>query len=128
MTEMSVASPTEHFVALHAVAAIAFFENIFFIYRSPETWPARPRIKLSVGFEQVVIATDATVDSFVVSVPVLAGERPFGSFSAGDFVLLSGELLFPFGIRLDDLFAHKESFLCNRVELYFFRARLIFRL
>src|SRR5688500_19978011 len=41
----------------------------------PETWPAGARLKLGIGFEQVVVAADALIYSLIVVIPILAGER-----------------------------------------------------
>ena len=114
---MSVTSLTEHFVPFHAVAAVGFGQNVFIGDRRPKAWPSGSRIKLRIGFEQIVIATDALVDALFVIVPILTGESPLGSFTTGNLVLLALEHLFPFSVRFNDLVAHKESFLRNGIEL-----------
>ena len=128
VAQVRIASLAEHLVPLHAVAAVAFGEDILFGDRRPEAGSAGARFKLRIGFEQVVVATDTPIDSLLVIVPILAGEGPLGSFSPRDLVLLASQLLLPFGVRLDDLLAHKESFLRNRIELNLRSGRTAFGL
>jgi hypothetical protein len=120
VSEVRVASLAEHFVSLHSVTVISLADDIGFRDWRPEAWPASTRLKFCIGFEEVIVATDAPVNAFLVIVPILTGEGAFSAFASGYFVLFTGELLFPFGVCLDDLFAHNKSFLRNGVKLNLF--------
>jgi len=81
----------------------AAFVNRFFADRLRETWPAGARIKLGCGVEQRGITANATVETFVVQVPVLPRKRHLGAVMAGDIKHVGRKLLPPFAIALHDL-------------------------
>ena len=61
-----------------------------------------PESNLVAESEQRIITADAAVDSFVVQVPVLAGEGDFGISVARDVEDSGRELFAPFGCGLND--------------------------
>src|ERR1041384_7031693 len=102
---MSVASPTEDLVPFHPVAVIAFTSDIFLSDWLPEARPSCYRFILGFRGEQIIAATEPVIYPSLVIIPILTGEGAFRSFLSRDFILFASELLFPLGVRLDDLFA-----------------------
>src|SRR5581483_3422470 len=78
-----------------------------------EAGPARARVELGVGREQLGAAPRAAVDAVVMDIPQLAREGVLGTGLAQHAVLLGGQLLAPLLVGLADLLClggHGPSF------------------
>src|SRR6202030_239447 len=89
----------------HAVRRVGLLLDRLRAQRLKEAGPAGARLELGVGREQRLTATHALVDTVVVTVPVLTGERPLGAGLPGNLELLGSEPLLPLGVGLRELFA-----------------------
>src|SRR6201999_3951918 len=74
--------------------------------RLGERGPAGARLELRVGREQLRSAACAAVDTVIVAIPVLAGERALCACLTQYGVLLRRKLLAPLGVCLLDLCRH----------------------
>src|SRR6185295_13562626 len=110
------ASRAHYLDTAHTIAGISFGFYVFLCDRLIETRPPGSRLELCAGNKQIVSAAHALVDTLLVILPVLTGESAFGSFLAGDFILLLRELRLPFVFCLINLLAHEESFLRDRIK------------
>src|SRR5581483_376330 len=84
--------------------------------RLPEARPARPRVELLTGREELRAARGAEILARLVVVPVAPGEGALRALLPADGVLLGRQLRAPLLVRLDDLVAHvsQVSELCAR--------------
>ena len=76
---------------------------VFFGDGSPEAGPSGTGVEFGGGVEERIVAADATVDAFVVKVPVFPGIGDFSVGVAGNVEDSGAELLAPLIGRLDDL-------------------------
>ena len=74
----------------HEEAVVGLGFDVVLVYGCGEAWPPGSRIKLSLGTEQVVAATDALVDSGLMVVPVRARVGSLGSLLPSDMKLFWG--------------------------------------
>ncbi len=81
---MGVTSTAHDFSAPHEKTVVLLVFDVLLADWSPEAWPTGAGLELRIRTEQVVATTDALIDSFLMVVPVLARERPLGSFLSGD--------------------------------------------
>ncbi len=65
--------------------------------------PAGARTKLGFRIEQGLVAADASVRALLFVIPIVAGERPFGSLFTRHVILHVGQLLPPLLGRFHDL-------------------------
>src|SRR5690606_9586330 len=93
VAEVAVAPSAAGLGADHPVARVGVQGDPVRRDRLPEARPARPRVVLGVGAEQLEVAHDTAVDAGFLGVPVGAGEGPFGAGPACDLELLGGEPL-----------------------------------
>jgi len=107
MVEVGATPGTEHFRPRHSEAAVRLLHNV-----QRRDWlviagPARPRFELG-GTEKKVGATAHTPeDTRYVDLVKGAAARSFRCLPGGDFVLLLGQQLLPFRVRLlDFLYGH----------------------
>src|SRR5262249_58018744 len=100
MAEVRVATVARDGGTRHAEACIADFFHVLFSYRLRETWPTGARIKLGCGVEQRGITANATVETFVVQVPVLPRKRHLGAVMAGGIKQLGRKVVPAFAIAL----------------------------
>src|SRR5690606_38639819 len=84
MSEVRVAGRAKHFGAAHAVTVIVLGSYRLRIEWLPVAGPAGSGVELLRGAEQGGAASDATVGSARVIVPVLPGERLLGALLADD--------------------------------------------
>src|SRR5450631_1183858 len=84
----------------HAVACVMGSLNVLRGNRLPEAGPAGARFKFGLRTEQRVIATNASVEPFIVQVPILSAEGHFSIGVTRDVKGIFGELLLPFRIGL----------------------------
>jgi len=75
MAEMCSAQSARNFSSCHAQGKIIGFVHIFLGNRRPEAWPACAGLEFGFGAEERRAATDAAIETFVVIVPILTGER-----------------------------------------------------
>src|SRR5262249_58298517 len=87
----------------HPETCVADFFHVFFSYRPRETWPAGARVKFCCRVEQRGITANATVETFVVQVPVLSRKRHLGAVMAGGIKTAGGERFPPLAPALLDL-------------------------
>src|SRR5262245_15995826 len=71
--------------------------------RLPEARPARARVVLRLGAEELGSAAGAAIRARLLRVPVAARERALGCMVPQHAVLLVRELALPFGVALLDL-------------------------
>src|ERR1039457_4118486 len=88
MAKMATTGPTNHLGAVHEQAVVRPQLNGLGDRRLVEARPARARIELGVGSEQLAPAACAAVRTVVMVAHILAGERPLGVALAQDAVLL----------------------------------------
>src|SRR5215472_15469050 len=108
---MRIASRAQHLGPLHEKRAVALGLDVLRRDRLIEARPSGARFELGVRAEQRVAAADAPVDSLLVILGVLVGERALGAGLARDLVLLGRQLLAPFLVGLDDFVFHENPFL-----------------
>ncbi len=77
---MSVTLTAHDLSAPHEKALVLLVFDVLLADWSPEAWPPGAGLELRIRTEQVVATTNALIDSFLMVVPVLARERPLGSF------------------------------------------------
>src|SRR5262249_44708086 len=99
----------------HPETCVADFFHVLFSYRLRETWPAGARVKFCCRVEQRGITANATVETFVVEVPVLPRKRHLGSVMAGDIKRAGGEVLPPFALPLHHLWHLDHPFSLPRI-------------
>jgi len=78
------------FGASHEEAIVSLGFDAVLVYGRGEAWPPSSRIKLSLGTEEVVAATDALVDAGLMVVPVRTRVSPLGSLLPSDMKLFRG--------------------------------------
>src|SRR5215207_1155310 len=94
---MGYADGAVHLRAQHEEeASVLFALHVLLIYRCVEARPTRAGIVLRLGAKERRAASDATVDAFLLEIPVLPRKGPLGAVLPSDPVLLGGELLSPF--------------------------------
>ncbi len=93
VTKMRAAGCAQSFGADHSVGTVDVGGDRVVGQRIEETRPSRAAVELGVAAEQFGIAHDAVVGAIVVTVPVLAGEGPFGGAALGHLELLRAEAL-----------------------------------
>src|SRR5882672_1407314 len=104
VAEMRATAAAHHLDAAHAITVILFSLDVLFHHRLPKTGPARARIELGLRTEQLLRATGAYVDAFLVVIPEFAREGALGPLLAHHLKLQRRQYLRPFLIGLDDLF------------------------
>ena len=77
MAEMCVAQPAQNLNASHIERKVGVFAHILLGNRLPEAGPARARLEFGIRAEERRAAADATVESFIVIIPILAGKGAF---------------------------------------------------
>jgi len=87
----------------HSISCIADLADVFGGNGRPETGPAGAGVEFGGRVEQRIVTAGAAVDSFVVQVPLFAGEGDFGIGVARDVEDSGRELFAPFGCGLNDL-------------------------
>jgi hypothetical protein len=102
VSEVSIAAGAEDFDAKHSERSVGFEPDIFVIEGLEEGWPSGAGFEFGIGFEEGQIASDAVVDAGFFVFEMSSAECGFGAFVTKDFVLLVGELLFPFFVGFDD--------------------------
>jgi len=88
--------------ANHAISCIANLADVLGGNGRPEAGPAAAGVEFGGRVEQRIVTADTAVDSFVVLVPVFAGEGDFGVGVARDVENSGRELFAPFGCGLND--------------------------
>ena len=66
----------------------------------PEAGPARARFEFIIRLKQRLSAAGTTIDSFLLAVPVCAGEGRLGAFVPQDGLFLGRKPLLPLGVGL----------------------------
>jgi hypothetical protein len=74
----------------HEEAVVGLGFDVVLVYGCGEAWPPCSRIKLSLGTEQVVAATNAQVDAGVMVVPVRARVGSLGPLLPSNMKLFRG--------------------------------------
>ena len=90
MAEVGFALAALDFGAAHEEAVVGPGFDVVLVYGCGEAWPPSSRIKLSLGTEQVVAATDALVDAGFMVVPVRARVGSLGSLLPSNMELFRG--------------------------------------
>ena len=103
VAEVGVAFGAGNRGADHAESRVTDLGYVFFGDGRPEAGPSGTGVEFCGGVEERIVAADATVDAFVVKVPVFPGKGDFSVGVAGDVEDSSDELLAPLIRRLDDL-------------------------
>ncbi len=103
VTQVGLATVTEHFGASHPVGVIGFFGHGVFGGGGPKAGPTSARIKLGVGAKQWLSAGGADVGAFFLVLVVLAGKGALGALLAHDGVLLRRQALLPLAVGFNDL-------------------------
>src|SRR5260370_37280721 len=103
MAQVGITQSASNGRATHAKSVVLDVLNVLLGYRLPETRPAGTGFKLGIGTEKRVAAADAAVETFVVCVPVCAGQSHLCIFIARDVKGSGSELLFPLVVALDHL-------------------------
>jgi uncharacterized protein len=88
MAEVPVTGRADDFDTDHPVARVGLGPDAVEGGRLDEARPARPRVELRVGAEDLAAAAGAAVHPVPVLIPVRAGERALGSLLPEDRVLL----------------------------------------
>ena len=76
--------------------AVLFGLDVLMIYGRVEAWPTRSRVVLRLRAKERHAASDASIDAFLLMIPILPRKGPLGAMLSGDPVLRGGELLSPF--------------------------------
>src|ERR1700674_21555 len=84
MPQVRVALGATYRCPHHAEGRVSNLANILFRNRSPEARPSRSRLKLRVRAEQSIITAHATVQTFIVHIPVLSREGSFRVCAPGN--------------------------------------------
>ena len=71
-----------------------------------ETGPARTRLEFSTGIKQGFAATDASVLTIIVAVPVFTAEGALGAVLSRHAILFFAELLLPLCVGFSDFISH----------------------
>jgi hypothetical protein len=110
MTQVGITPGTSDFDSAHTKAHVFDLVDAFGIDGVKEAGPTTAGVEFLIGAKEFGIATGAAIDTFVVAVPIHAGEGAFGSFLAGDVILFGGELLAPFFVCFGNFFVgHMRS-------------------
>ena len=90
MAEVGFALAAQDFGPPHEEAVVGLVSDLALVYGYGEAWPPCSRIKLSLGTEQLVAATDALVDTGLMVVPVGARVGSLGSLLSGYVKMFRG--------------------------------------
>ena len=101
--EMAAARRTEHLHPRHAVAQVEPGLDCIELGGLDEARPARARVVLRVGTEQLAAAAGAPVDACLLGVPVRPAERPLGAVLTQNRVLLGRQPFAPLLVAELDL-------------------------
>jgi hypothetical protein len=82
---MCVAQPARHRSAGHVERVVVAFVHILLCDGLPEAGPASAGLEFGFRTEQRCAAADASVDTFVMVIPILTGKGAFSSCIAGYF-------------------------------------------
>src|SRR5437879_3723504 len=97
---MRVTRAAQRLSALHPQAIVRFDAHVFFGDRSVETGPTCARIELGVRTEQFCPTAYTFINPRVLSMGIISRKGALGPLLASNAVLLRGELLLPFRVRL----------------------------
>jgi hypothetical protein len=109
VTEVAVAVRRTHLGAHHRVAHVDLLGDVVPIDRFGEAGPAGSAVELVHRGEQRFTGYHVDVDSRFMVVPVLAGERPFGTVLLGDVVLVGVQRADRVGIPVVIVLLHLSS-------------------
>jgi hypothetical protein len=96
---MCAAAAAVYFHPRHSITVVRYFFYVLRIDGLVKAGPTGAALKLGVGAEKSLVATNAIIRSFPVIVPGIAGISRFRSFFPGNIILQRSELLAPFCIR-----------------------------
>src|SRR5579885_1956003 len=102
VAEVPVAFGTRDRGADHTETCVTNFRDVLLCNGRPEARPSRAGLEFRCGIEERIVAANASVDTFLVQVPVLAGESHLGIGVARDVVSVGREQLAPFSCGLHD--------------------------
>jgi hypothetical protein len=101
MAEMSVTACAEDLRPPHSITVIFPQLDVIPGKGIPEAWPPCSRVELGEGGEEGGAATDATIESTVLTVVSGAGKRPFGGMFPGHIIGNGREDLLPMKIIME---------------------------
>src|SRR5665213_199077 len=99
---MRVTSGAKNFHAMHPISIVRMADDILRSHWLKKAGPARARFELGFGSEKRQVATNAVINPGFMLIVKGAAESGFRPFGARDLILVLGQLLAPFGVRLDD--------------------------
>ncbi len=95
VTEVRIATGTEHFYAPHTVSIVWHIGDTIRANGFVEAGPAATAGKFCIGLEERIAAYCTEVTALGFGTPVLACEGPFGAFFTGYFVHIRWEYFAP---------------------------------
>ena len=102
MAEVAAAAGAEDLGTDHAEGGITEFGDVLRGKGAVEAGPSGAGVELGAGGKERQAATGAEVDAILVVIEKVAAEGSLGSLGPQDAVGGGSELLFPFGVSLDD--------------------------
>jgi hypothetical protein len=114
MAQMSIAFAAENLGAAHKKAVVFFRGNILFGHGRRETRPTGSRVKFGIRAKEFITAAAATVNAFLVVIPVLPGKCGLCALLPSDVELFVRQIFLPFGFALFNLFHNHSP--CTFVE------------